>query len=237
MARKRRLNWGPVLWTAAVFNTAAGLAWSPITAVSKARVEGALPTDQDRIRLALQALAKKPALRGGAERTVEELYRRADVRSVKWSQNLFRRGLLEIRYDRPVARFASPPNAILTTRGQIAQTKEPIDALPVVTFFDGAREPAAAFGAPCETQKVADVCSRASSLGIENLSITVQANGAVCLNSGDSGRVALGSPDDLDTKFEKLQEILSSQPTLLSSRREIVLLAPSKPTVRPLGSN
>lgn len=213
-----------------------GLAYSPITSAAKVRVVGALPTDEARVRQAVQLLKGKPALRGGAERALEEVYRRPDVRTAEWSQNLFRRGLLELRYDRPVARVSSPLHTILTARGLFAQTREPIDQLPELVLFAGARDPAASFGAKFEGQKIADICSRASTLGIQNLSITVQENGAVCLNSGRTGRVALGSPDDLDTKFEKLQDVLANQPKILESNQEVILLAPGKPMVRPLGT-
>ena len=235
MSRKRKLNWGPVLWIAAVANVSAGLAYSPITSAAKVRVVGALPTDEARIRQAIQKVQGKPALRGGAEKAIEEVYRRPDVRSAEWSQNLFRRGLLVLRYDQPVARLSDPPNTVLTARGLFAQTREPVDQLPELVLFGGARDVSVSFGAKFEGLKLADICSRASSIGIERLSITVQENGAVCLNSGKTGRVALGSPDDLDTKFERLQEVLAGQPKILDQNQEIVLLAPGKPMVRPLG--
>lgn len=236
MARRRKLNWGPILWVAVATNVTAGLAFSPITSAAKVRVVGALPSDEARIRTAVQLVKGKPALRSGAERALEEVYRRPDLREAVWSQNLFRRGLLELRYDLPVARLSDPPNTILTGRGLFAQTQEAIEDLPRLELFDGARDPAAALGARFEGQKIADICMRASTLGIQNLWITVQENGAVCLNSGNTGRVALGSPDDLDSKFEKLQEVLTQRPKILEQNEEIVLLAPGKPMVRPLGA-
>ncbi len=236
MARKRRLNWGPILWVATIVNVIAGLALSPVTSASKVRVVGAYPTDMARLTTAIQGFRAKPALRGDGDRALEEVYRRPDVRTVQWSQNLFRRGLMTITYDRPVAAIRSMPTTILTSRGQIAQTREDIQDLPQVALFSAALQPVATVGFPFEPQKIADVCSRAATLSIDKLWISVQENGAVCLNSGDTGRVTFGLPDDLDGKFEKLQEILVSQPGILSQNKEIVLLASSKPAVRPLSS-
>lgn len=236
MARKRKVNWGPVLWLATALNVAVGLTFSPVTSAAKVRVVGALPTDRERVREAVQGFRGKPALRSGSEKVLEQLYRRPDLRSAEWSQNLFRRGRLVLKYDPYVARFASPSNAVLTSRGQIAQTAEPIHNLPRLDLFEGARDPAAALSAPFEAVKVADVCYRAASLKLENLSVSVQANGGVCLNLGTTGRVSLGSPDDLDAKFEKLEQILAQEPGILGQRKEIVLLAPSRAVVRPLGT-
>jgi hypothetical protein len=225
-----------VLWLLTTANILLGLAFSPITSAAKVRVVGALPSDQERIKNAVQAVKNKPALRGGAEKALEEIYRRPDLRSAKWSQNLFRRGLLELKYDRPVALLKGTTNTILTNTGQIAQTAEPIDGLPELALFPEALEPAAAFGSPYRGMKVADVCSRASSLEIANLWISVQANGAVCLNSGTTGRVLLGSPDSLDEKFEKLQSFLTQDPELLGKGNEIVLMVASRAVVRRLGA-
>ncbi len=236
MARKRKLNWGPVLWALTVANVVLGLAFSPITSAAKVRVVGALPTDQERVRNAVQMAKGKPALRDGAGKVLEELYRRPDLRVAEWSQNLFRRGLVTLVYDRPVAIIKGQRNTILTARGQISQSRENLEGLPEIEFFSAALQPSGTLGFAVESVKVADVCNRAASLKITNLWISVQENGAVCLNSGKTGRVILGSPDDLDAKFEKLQELLIAQPEALSQQQEIVLMAPTKAMVRPLGT-
>ena len=56
----------------------------------------------------------------------------------------------------------------------------------------------------------------------------------MCLNSGVTGRVVLGSPDDLDEKFEMLRTTLSQQPDLLAQGSELVLIAPNKPVKRAM---
>lgn len=236
MARRRRINWSPVLWCLTVVNVLAGLAWSPMTSAAKVRVVGALPSDQERIREAVQRVKGKPALRDGAQAMLEAVYRRPDVRKVTWTQNLFRRGLLTVTYDPPVARLMGQPSTVLTARGQLSPTQEDVSGLPEVEFFALVRSPMATLGRPVELQRVADVCRRAVDLQIDNVSIQVQETGAVCLNSGKAGRVLLGAPDDLDAKFEKLDELLAGNPRLLTAGKEIVLIAPSKPTVRPMGS-
>lgn len=235
MARRKRLNWGPVLVLLTCVNVAAGLAYSPMTSATKVRVEGAYASDQARIREAVQLIRNKPALRGGAEKTIEQIYRRPDVRNVTFGQNLFRRGLIKVSYFQPVARVEGMPKTVLTAQGSICQTQEPIDSLPPVRFAAAMVVPTATLVARFESRKVADVCARASTLKIANLEILVLEGGGLCLNSGKTGRVILGAPDELDEKFEALDRALAGQPDLLNQQKEIVLIVPSKPAQRPLG--
>lgn len=235
MARRKRVNWGPVLVLLTVGNIFAGLAYSPITSATRVRIEGAYATDQARIAEAVQLVRRKPALRGGAATMVEQIYRRPDVRDVSFRQNLFRRGLVKIRYFAPVAQVADMPRTILTAQGSICQTQEPIDSLPRLSWSSGGPTPTATLVERIESRKVADVCSRAATLKIPALEIVVLDNGGVCLNSGKTGRVLLGPPDNLDEKFETLDRILASQPTVLAESKEVVLIVPEKPMVRPLG--
>ncbi len=237
MARRRKLNWGPVLVVLTFVNIAAGLAYSPMTSAVKVRVEGAYASDQARIREAVQLIRRKPALRGGGERMIERIYRRPDVRDVSFGQNLFRRGLVKIRYFMPVAQVVGMPKTVLTAQGSICQTQEPIDQLPPVRYSPGMSIPSATLVERVESRKVADVCARAATLGIEQLEIVVLESGGVCLNSGKTGRVILGPPDDLDEKFETLARALEAQPKLLKEQKEIVLIVPGKPMVRPLGES
>ncbi len=236
MARRRRkLNWAPILWLATLINVSLGLAYSPITSAAKVRVVGAQPSDHERITAAIQGLHRKPALRGGAEIVIEQLYRKPDMRSVSFGQNLFRRALIELKYQPPVARIAGMPKTILTAQGTLCQTNEPIDALPELNLYPAALDPMATYGSSFEAVKLADVCMRAATLGIPGLTISALDSGAVCLNSGTTGRVALGPPDDLDAKFEALQKLLGAHPEVLTQNQEIVLLEPSKPFTRPMG--
>lgn len=234
MPRRRRLNWGPVLILLTLLNIGFGLAYSPVTSASKVRVVGAYASDRERIKEAVQHIRQKPAFRGGGEVMIEQIYRRPDVRSVTFGQNLFRRGLVTVRYFAPVAKLPDLSKTVLTSQGVICQTQEPIDQLPPLRF-SGASIPTATMLERFESRKIADVCARAITLRITNLEIVVLESGGVCLNSGTTGRVILGPPDDLDDKFEKLDEVIRSQPTLLNDRKELVLIVPSKPMVRPLG--
>ncbi len=235
MARRRRLNWGPVLVMLTVANIAVGLAYSPITSATRVRVEGAYASDKDRIAEAVQLIRRKPALRSGAQPMIEQIYRRPDIRDVTFGQNLFRRGLVKVRYFAPVAQVVNMPRTILTAQGSICQTLEPIEGLPRLSWTPGGPTPTATLVERVESRKVADVCSRAATLKIAALEIVVLENGGVCLNSGKTGRVLLGPPDNLDEKFETLDRILDSQPTVLAENKEVVLIVPEKPMVRPLG--
>ena len=232
---KRRLKWGPILWPLAVANIIAGIIFSPVTAAAHVRVVGAMPSDYPRIEQDLQWLRDQPCVLVNNYSVEEQILKRSDIESATLSRNIFGRGQLQVRYYQPVAKVAGTSNVVLTEAGFLCETPDVPENIPLLQLFDGCAHPALGISTSWEPQKVADVCFRAAQLGIvNNLSISVSVGGVVCLNSGVTGRVVLGSPDELDEKFEMLRTVLSQQPDLLAQGQELVLIAPNKPVTRAL---
>ncbi|HZH98026.1 MAG TPA: hypothetical protein VEX38_03570 [Fimbriimonadaceae bacterium] len=236
MARKpkrRRSNWGPILWLLALGNIGAGLWLSPITAAAKVRVVGALPSDQERIRGELQFLKRQPCLRVNRFAVEERALRRPLVREAEYTQNIFRRGRLKVSYYEPVALLENSPNVVLTAHGTLAIASDLPTDLPRLRAFPEATGPILAYAGNWQMKEVADTCIRASTnVAIKDLLVTVASNGQVCLNSSTKGRVILGFPDNLDEKFKALEDILTASPELLSQNKELNLTVPAKPVVR-----
>jgi cell division septal protein FtsQ len=231
--RKRtRLKPGPILWLLVVVNLIVGLLFSPMTAATTVDIEGARGSDRQRLQRDLQWIQGQPALRADRRGLIEQIYRRPDVRSVEFSQNLLGKGSLKIVYHQPVATLAGVEGVALTEAGTLVATPDIPEGLPVIEPFPEALAPNLALGANWDPRKVADLCRRAAAMPqLENLVITVESRLRVCLNS-KNGRVVLGSADQLNDKFEKLEEILGHQPNLLSPGKELNLTAPAKPVTR-----
>ena len=66
----------------------------------------------------------------------------------------------------------------------------------------------------------------------KDIRIEMNQRGVVCLNIG-SGRVILGSCDDLDKKLKVLESRLQKNPQELDGENVLVLTLPSNPTIVP----
>lgn len=162
MARKRRrLNWGPILWLLVVVNLIFGLMYSKLTSPEIIRVEGAEPSDQKRIEIALMLLTDKPALTAPKNIVLQELYRRPDVRVASLELNLLRRGLIKIEYEQKVAVFTLKPNLALTKSGKLVPFSGESSNIAKLKIFPGSIGPIGAFTNGWETLRIAEVCERA----------------------------------------------------------------------------
>jgi len=232
---RRSIKTGPLFWPLFIGNTFAGLLFSPITSATHINVSGAAASDQQRIEQELQWLKDKPCLSINNLSVEEQILKRPDVKSAVLSRNVFGRGHLTVSYYQPVAHIYGTDNVVLTEGGFLCQTPDVPDNIPMLELFDGCAHPSLGISTSWEPQKVADVCLKAAQEGIvNNLSVSVTVGGVVCLNSGVTGRVVLGSPDELDDKFQMLRTVLTQQPDLLTQGQELVLIAPFKPVTRAM---
>jgi cell division septal protein FtsQ len=235
--RKRRLK-GGVIWFLVLINVALGLCFSPITGASHVRVIGARPSDESRITEELQWLKNKPCVVVLKQTVEQQIYRNPLVKNVDLSQNIFGRAELKTEYYRPVALLKNAKNCVLTENGVLCPEPDPPAGLPLLEVYPEGTGPDFAISMTWEPANLAAVCDRALKQGIiKNLSIVITRNGSVCLNSGVTGRVVLGAPDELDEKFDQIRTILTAQPNLMTQGKELVLVAPKRPVTRPMQAN
>ena len=233
--RRRRLKVGVILWPLVVLSAVGGLLFSPVTAANHVRVFGAKTSDKERIAKELQWLKNKPCVTVNGASVEDQLLRRPDVRNVELSRSLLGSAQVTMEYYQPVALVKDTKDEVLTQDGFLCRMPDAPTDLPTIEIFPEAAGPSFGLSTVWEPKNVAETCERAFKQGIiKNLSITVTRNGSVCLNSGVTGRVVLGAPEELDEKFDEIRQILSSHPDLLAQGKELVLIAPKKPVTRPL---
>lgn len=234
MRRKRkvtRLRPAPILWLLFLGSTGIGLAYSPITSVVRARVDGARPFDEPRLRDILAKLQGIPGARINAKQVETEVLRLPEVRSAELTRNIFGSALLKVRYRRPIARVKNTGNVALTIDGVLYPANELGDDLPVVSLPPGEPKVMLTFAGNWQPVALAKLTARAREMWPgQRLEIALDDRGSVCLNMED-GRVVLGSPNDYEKKLDILEERLRRNPGELRNVVELNLTAPENPTV------
>jgi cell division septal protein FtsQ len=232
-SKRKRTTWrpGPLLWLLLIANVTAGLLFSPITSVTRARVDGAKPFDQERIANILSGIQGVPCAQVSPREVESLVLSLPEVRSAELTRNLFGSALLSVRYRRPILRVRNTNNLALTIDGVLYPANELGDDLPLLELPPGEPHVLATIAAPWRPVAVANLAIRAKeSWPGEPIIIQVDTRGSVCLNIG-TGRVVLGSPTDLDKKLEVLHERLQRNPNELQEVAELNLTAPENPSV------
>ncbi len=227
------IQWVPVLWFALILNTAAGLWFSPITALRKVRVVGALANDEGRIRAILERQRGIPFAKVSVPAVESWVLERPDSRSASLSGNIIGSGVLTVGYRRAVARFAGTRTLALSVDGVIYPSTEDLNRLPSIVLPDNGLPLSMGLVAPWPATKIAKVAIEAPGImraatRTESLQIKFIESGDVCLNGG-SGTVRLGSSENLDKKLSVLQNRLSRNPLELDQVKRLVLVVPERP--------
>lgn len=233
------LNWSAILWVLLVGNIGAGLWLSPLTALRKVRVVGALPVDQERIRRILERQRGIPFARVSVPAVESWTLERPDTRTVSLSGNILGSGLLTVRYRRAVARFEGTKSLALSVDGVIYPTDQDLSGLPSIVLPQKGLPLSACLVGTWPATQIAKLAIEApgamqASMGTQNLQIKFIESGDLCLNEG-SGTVRLGSAENLDKKLSVLQERLARNPQELDQVEQLVLVSPNHPA-KILGS-
>lgn len=232
-ARRRRIRLRPAPWLALalLLNIGLGLAFSPLTSLTKVRVVGAAPSDQGRVREILTNLKGVPASRVDPFRVESAAQLRPDVERASFRRNLFGRGLLTFEMRVPVARLTDAEAIGIDRDGAMFRTDRPMDALPFIRLEPGAIAPWGALQVPVQVSAAARLAPTVQALDPERPpEIQIDSQGALCLNMG-SGRVRLGTHEQLDAKMVRLREILNADPGLFRQVAEVNLTSPERPTI------
>lgn len=230
---RKRINWRPLLWTLLVVNIAAGLLFSSATAVTKVQVSGAPQGDIPRLTQILQKAKNIPWVLLNRTEIEDAVLRRGEVASASFGTNLLNRGDLVTSYEEPVGLLSGTQKLVLTGTGKLVPVSYKPKDLPTVAPPNEVLRPTLALTAPWQPQAVAEVCQHLRRYPWGKTSrVAVDSAGKVTIQLTNAGRVVLGAPEELQSKFTKLEEILKEQPDVLQGSNELNLMTPSKPVVR-----
>jgi cell division septal protein FtsQ len=247
MRRKRkrtRLRPKPILWLLLTVAICLGVWYSPITSIRNVRVEGALPSDRDRLGSILKALEDIPVARIDPRVTEGKVLENSAVYQAELTRSLFGTALLKVSYRQPVARLLGHPNVLLDADGVLYRTQvPPIDGtprakpvgpfIPQIQLPDNGPPTLLTLAGNWQPKTMAKLAQDVVKLRLSDvIRIQVEPGGVVCLNMG-TGRVILGSLDDLDKKLAVLRERLATNPSELDQVQELNLTAPESPSFIP----
>ena len=234
---KRKFAPIPWLWLLLAANVAAGLAFSPATAVRTVRVDGAPAYDHDRITQLLQGLRNVPCARVSGAHFETEAQSQGDVLVADMRRNPFGRATLAITYRQPVATLEGHPGVLLSDHGVLYAGRQITGPLPRVRLREETIAPIAVMAGVWPSEAVAMVCKRAFEFGPpEKALLDVDSSGRLCLNMDAGAQIVFGSSEELDRKFAEVHRVLQGHPSLLEEGFGVNVTAPDKPVIVPRSS-
>lgn len=234
MRKKRRkieLRPTPWLWLILAINVALGLTFSRITSIVHVRTVGVPRYDKVRIEAIMAKIQDIPCSRIDSRVVESQVMASPDVDKAEFTRNIFGNGLLTVQYRTPVAKIANQDGEALSIDGVLYQATElPLD-IPTLQLPQSGPPTLLSFAGNWQPQSLATLAVYARQHYPRKQSkIDVNRRGVVCLNIG-SGRVILGSCDDLDVKLKTLESRLQKNPQELGQVKELNLTLPSVPAV------
>lgn len=232
-SKRFSIAWGPTLWAAVFVQLGFGIWLSPISAVKRVRVEGAPTEIQAMLKSRIQHLKNVPLAQVRSTQMESDALGIQDLESAQYEQNVFGRGVLQVKVRRPVANFAGKPKLMLSDRGVIFRTQRPTEDLPKIEIPNLSERTHLTAGNSWQAKTAAEwIANLPDSLRNGQATFEVKATGEVCLRSGRKATVQFGFPDKREEKFRVLSELIAQQSELLSQVRELNLVAPDRPVVR-----
>ncbi len=236
MRRKRkRLSFkpAPILWILFLGNLAIGMTSSRLTSIVRVRTEGVRAHDKARIEGILGSIQDIPCYKINGREIETQVMQAPDVEKAEFSRNPFGDALLTVVYRTPAAKIDGTNNLVLSTDGityvatgyseEIPSIKVPSKGVPAYFSLMG-NFPGVGLA------ELAVYAHRHYPGALSKIS--VDDAGTVCLNIG-SGRVVLGSCDDLQLKLKTLEQRLQRNPQELEQIRELNLTSPTSPAIVP----
>ncbi len=236
MRRKRnrlRLRWKPILWLLFLTTLATGAWFSPATSLRSVRIEGAIPDDRERLKRIVAQLTSTPNVRIDPRITESAVLALPEAQSAVLTRSLFGSALLKVSYRTPVAKLLGHPNVALSDQGVFYKAARIPPDLPQIQLPHDGPPTLLTLSSNWQPQTMAKLAKDVLKLRVSGvIRIQVEEGGVVCLNMS-SGRVILGSLDDLDKKLSVLHERLVANPDELSEIEDLVLTAPNNPSFVP----
>lgn len=233
--KRRKSNWRPgqILWPLLIVNVALGLNYSKVTSIVHARAAGVPPQDQERVQGILESMANIPCAKVDARKLESEVMSNEEVDSVELSRHIFGSSWLKVRYRNPVATLKGRDGVVLSDDGMFYHASIIPSGLPVLDMPASGPPTLVTYAGTWQPGSIAMLAGYArQKYAGKDIRIEINPRGVVCLNIG-SGRVILGSCDDLDKKLKTLDSRLQKNPQELDGENMLVLTLPSNPTIVP----
>ena len=233
--KRRRLKPAPVLVLLLIANVGAGIAYSPLTSITKVRVVGAEPFDRPRLQSLLQSLTGTPCNQVQPRAVETNALQIPEAFDSDFARNIFGHAELKMQYRQPVARLEAHPDQLLDISGQIYSSRQVVGVLPGLRLPSESILPLMSFMDSWPSKSIAEVCAHLPrQIPRDGVVLEVMSRGELCLNIGQSGRIVFGSTGQIDEKLNKLETLLKENPRLLTETKELNLTAPSHPVSKPI---
>lgn len=233
--RRRTIRWKPVFWVLLIPNLIAGAAFSVVTRVRHVAIEGAAPHDRVRLAQIVAQMQDKPVLRQDFRNLEWQVLQAPDVYSAQLSVNPFGFAALKVKYRQPEIRLEDRENVVVDKEGvmyALPAESMPKD-LPTLKLDRGLPPTLLTVAGDWPMARIAQLAPKVRELSKDKgVRIEVDDRGALCLNMG-TGRVVLGSTEDLDRKLAVLRQRMADDPGELDRIKELVLTQPDRPSVVP----
>jgi len=232
--RRTKLRWKPILSVLLVINVAFAVSLSRITSVRHVELKGVIPEDRERIKGILAGLQGIPFTKVREQQFETEVLRDSAIKSADLKHNMWGGAELVVSYRWPVARIAGNPRLGLDSEGVVFDSPNIPTDIPAITIADSGPPILVTIAGDWDATHLADLAVKVRAIpAAAGVSIDVDQRGEVCLNM-NSGRVVLGSCDDLDEKLAVLQKRLIAKPEELSQVQRLILTKPDAPAIVPL---
>jgi len=230
--KKPKFNWTPVLIAALVLNLGLGLFYSPLTAVTKARVVGVKPDDMVGVRTVLKSIEGKPALQINGNNLSSLMLYNTAFETATFEANPFGRAVVTVTYRNPVGRLSGAPGTYLAEDGTIYQSKEVLTGLPLIQISQTSQERDGTIVGRIPTSALAYLAQELPSIADgENGTVMYADDGGLILVLGGA-EIKLGQAVQLEAKLNSLRKLMDADPELLSKVLVLNLYAPEKPAAR-----
>lgn len=227
----RPIPWAPLLWGGFAASTIFGLLYSPITAPTKVRVEGAGESDEKEIQAILASMEGVPALQVNRPAIEQRMCLRGQIVNASLSVNIFGRGLVKVKNETPVGRIQSKSQLAMNSDGMVYACDDIPQNLPMVKLPSDAGLPSSSICATWEMQSTGRLCEDITRyLGTDlPWTVSIDTRSYIQLRSGNTAIVKLGSTNNLDKKLKLLADALDGNQELLKKAHEINLMSVNNP--------
>lgn len=230
MRRRRTVAWKPVLVALLVVNLAVASFRSGLTAIRTINLDGVRKTERLRLERVQAAVQGKPAMQVNPAEIEQIFLGQSRVKSADFRRGIFGSARLTLVYRQAVAKLAD--KIFLDSEGKIFDDPEIDPVVPPLILAPGLKVTVASIVGVTDYRSIATACELIGR-DFPTASVEILETGSLLANI-DGGKVVFGRPKDMGSKVETLKGLLRDRPELLKRVKELNLMVPDQPSVRPL---